>query len=75
MDQICVLERHLLGSLRPINVMAAGRNRNSIVVQRGTLADDAQGAADAGEREDPQEEAVQNHRHEFPILDYLRASG
>lgn len=52
--------------------MTAGRDGDSIIVERRALADDAQSAADAGQREDPQEEPVQHHRDELPILDDLR---
>lgn len=41
------------------------------VVQRGRLADDGQGPEHTGEREEPEEEAIQDHRYELPILDNL----
>lgn len=46
----------------------------ALVVQRGRLQDDAGGAHHHGEREDPQEQPVQHHRHVFPILFYLHSS-
>lgn len=43
-------------------------HRDSGVVQRWCLEDDATGASDAGQGEDPEEEAVQDHRDEFPVF-------
>lgn len=62
----------LLRPLWPVDVVAARGNGDASVVQRRTLQDDAGRASDAGQREDPQEEPVQHHRHEFPVLDDLR---
>ena len=45
----------------------------SVVVEGGRLQDDAGGADEDGQREDPQEEAVQHHRHVLPVLDDLGA--
>ena len=42
------------------------------VVEGGRLQDDAGGADEDGQREDPQEEAVQHHRHVLPVLLHLR---
>jgi hypothetical protein len=41
------------------------------VVQRRRLEDDAERADDARHREHPQEEPVQHHGHEFPVLDHV----
>ena len=43
----------------------------SVVVEGGRLQDDAGGADEDGQREDPQEEAVQHHRHVLPVLLHL----
>ena len=44
----------------------------AVVVEGGRLQDDAGGADEDGQREDPQEEAVQHHRHVLPVLLHLR---
>lgn len=49
-------------------------NRYARVVERRCLEDDAAGASNAGQCEDPEEEAVQDHRHVLPIFDDLRKS-
>lgn len=41
------------------------------VVQRRRLEDDAKRADDARHREHPQEEPVQHHGHELPVLDHV----
>jgi len=41
------------------------------VVQRRRLEDDAERADDARHREHPQEESVQHHGHELPVLDHV----
>lgn len=47
-------------------------NRHSVVVQRRRLQDDARRAHQDGQREDPQEQPVQHHRHVLPIFFYLK---
>ena len=46
--------------------------RLPLVVERGRLQDDARRPHQHGHREDPQEEAVEHHRHVLPVLDDLR---
>jgi hypothetical protein len=43
-----------------------------IVVESGRLQDDARSAHQNRQSEDPEEQAVQHHRHILPILLYLR---
>jgi hypothetical protein len=47
-------------------------NRLPFVVERWRLENDAAGPTDASECEHPQKEAIQYHRHVFPILDDLK---
>lgn len=42
--------------------------RLSVVVERGRLQDDARSADQHRQREDPEEEPVQHHRHVLPVL-------
>lgn len=50
-------------------------DRRAVVVQRGRLQDNACRAGEHGQREDPQEQSVQHHRHELPVLLHLWADG
>lgn len=43
--------------------------RNRLVVERRRLQNDGRRADETGDDEDPQEETVQHHGHEFPVLD------
>lgn len=47
---------------------------NASIVQWGRLEDYAQRAAYARQRENPQEETIQNHWDELPVLDDLQAN-
>lgn len=46
-------------------------DRLPFVVQRRRLEDDGARAHDAGQREHPQEEPVEHHRHVLPVFDHL----
>lgn len=77
---LLIVQRHADNVRRQHKVVLAQRNLAELlidgrpgVVQRRTLADDDQRAADAAEGEHPQQKAVQHHRHEFPVLDDLRS--
>ena len=45
---------------------------DAVVVEAGRLQDDARGADEHGQREDPQEEPVQHHGHVLPVLFHLQ---
>lgn len=47
-------------------------DRHPIIVEGGRLQDDACGAHQNCQSEDPKEQAVQHHRHVLPVLLYLR---
>ena len=46
----------------------------AVVVQARRLQDDARGADHHRHGEDPEEQAVENHRHVFPVLFRLRGN-
>lgn len=43
-------------------------DRDAFIVEGRSLKDDATGAADASEEKHPQEESIENHGDEFPVL-------
>ena len=45
---------------------------HAVVVEAGRLQDDAGRAHEDGQREYPEEEAVQHHRHVLPVLLHLK---
>ena len=46
-----------------------------VVVEAGCLEDDARRAHHHRHREDPEEQAVQHHRHVLPVLLHLKQQG
>lgn len=55
--------------------VGVGVQRLPVVVERGGLQDDAEGAYHAGRGEDPQEDTVKHHGHVLPVLSHLTGSG
>ena len=47
---------------------------NAVVVQRWRLDDDTERADERDGREQPEHEPIKHHRHELPVLFYLRTT-
>lgn len=50
-------------------------NRHPVIVERGRLQNDSRGARKHGKREYVEEEPIQHHGHELPILFHLNRHG
>lgn len=62
-QQIVLRDELLLGDRRVLHV-----DRFGVVVEGWGLAKNGERAHDRGDREDPEEQPIQNHRHETPVL-------
>lgn len=56
-------QKLLLGNRRQHHV-----DRLGVIVQRGCLAEDGKGTNDGGNGEDPEEQTVEDHGDEAPVL-------
>lgn len=66
--ELLVGEEHLLRDRGELDVDGLG-----VIVERRRLAENGEGAEERGDGEDPEEETVQHHGHEAPVLVLLRA--